>query len=88
MLQAFRVKPTSRQEIRNTSTPLTHHNSQPVLPFNNNKIKSQRYNQQQLDIRPLKSKAQVSRKRMEAIPLLKNLRLDNDKVSILRSTQN
>lgn len=39
-------------------------------------------------MRPFKSRAQISRKQLESIPLLKNLRISNDKLSIFKSAKN
>jgi predicted membrane-bound spermidine synthase len=41
-----------------------------------------------VEIKPLKSRAQVSRRKLESIPLLKNMRMDSDKVSIFKSAKN
>ena len=87
-MQAFRVKPIPSHELSHSSPGLSKHTSQPSFPFHNRKIQAQKQDKDIVEIKPYKSRAQVTRKRLESIPLLKNLRLDHDKISIFKSAKN
>jgi hypothetical protein len=75
MTQIFKQKAPSNQELRNPrgSSPLLQ--AQPVFPFSNSRLRQKGWEEDCMEVQPYKSRAQLSRKRLESIPLLKNLRL-------------
>lgn len=86
-MQAFRIKSSSTLELNNPHFRLSHNQSTPNFPFRNRKLQAQSKEKDMIQIKAYKSRAQVSRKRLDSIPLLKNIKLDQDKISIFKSAK-
>lgn len=83
----FRIKPsTSQPSHRRSKTPEP--NAEEFFPFSNKKLKIHGWEEDSVSIRPFKSCNHISRKNYEFIPNLKNLKLENEKVSVVKSSRN